>query len=75
MLETNPITKTEAVPETIIIEIQETHTSNLDRKITKNHPSEIWDPENLPYWSDQLAERRLLRRQERALKRLLHNYK
>jgi len=75
MLETDQITKTEAIPEIIITEAQETHNSNIDAKITSKHPTTTWDREYPPYWSDALAEHRVQRRRERALKKILHNYK
>ena len=74
MLEPDQITKTDAVPETIITEARETHIFNIDAKITSKHPPTTWDLENPPYWSDALAEHRLQRRRERALKKVLHNY-
>jgi len=69
MLETDKITPIKAIPEE-----QEAHILDIDAKVISRHPTSVWDPENPPYWSDALAEQRLLRRQKRALKKTLHNY-
>ena len=68
----------EVIPESIIPEVQAPHFVNFDAKITdkkKKITKETWYPENPPYWSHERSERRLRRRQERALNKVLHNYK
>ena len=56
----------------------EAYIANLEANqatASNKKQSNEWDPEHPPYWSHQRSVQRAQRRQQRALNRVLHNYR